>query len=330
MAWIKRNLIFVISIAIGVLLTGYCGWLFYGDLGQNSSVKEELEGLKTQISSLKSKPLFPSPENLAAAAADQQQVRQFLSDFHGIFPDPAPPEKMEVHAFQYFLQKYVADLKAAASNAGVQLRPDFNFAFSEQLVSVSLVSDDVPPWLDQMADIKTIAGILYDAKVNYIETIQRGAVSESDRNYEALGAKPVTNDTHILRPYKVVFRSFSREIASVLQGLAKSTNCFLVRDIDVRPSSIVIPPPGSTTATPAPVPVQPIYVPPRTIPGRPAPLEGRAPIDRSRRVMPQPLQPAQAQPDASPVPTGPVTVLSEKPLVVTLAVEIVKFKPVGK
>ena len=67
MLWIKRNLFLVVGIVISVALLGGAGWYVYSNSEEDFARDEELEKLKTEITTIESGPMFPSEANIALA-----------------------------------------------------------------------------------------------------------------------------------------------------------------------------------------------------------------------------------------------------------------------
>jgi hypothetical protein len=322
MAWIKRNLYFVIMAAIGLAVTGYCGYLLYAALAANTVVGDEYTRTVDNLKQLQQKKPFPDKANIASAKADQERVRQFLADFHKAFQPFPIPLKEDDRGFKDYLQGTIYQLSMEASNAGVLLPADYAFSFSDQRNKLSYNADCIAPWMEQLEEIKVILHILYRAKINYLEGLQRcTACGDDSPGYDCLQVYPTTNQWGVVTPYKVMFRGFSTEVAAVLAGFAGASNCFIVKDIDVTQSKAALP----QVVTPPPTP-QPVYIPQ---PVRPNPYltrpEGRMSRENPgeyRRPTPQPVQAVPA-----PVaPAGPETILTESLLFVTLSVDVVKLK----
>ena len=95
-----------------------------------------------------------------------------------------------------------------------------------------------------LGEIKAICDILFDAKVNTLDSIRREKISELNDNYPSdyLGTqKTITNTLAELTPYEVTFKSFSAELALVLGSLAGSPNGFIVKSINVEPVGKICP-----------------------------------------------------------------------------------------
>ena len=145
--------------------------------------------------------------------------------------------------------------------------------------------------------MKTISEILFAARVNSLDGIQRVRVSDDDANgpqADYFDDHSVTNNLAVLTPYQITFRSFSPEIAQVLAGFASSPHGFIVRSINVQPA-------GAAAAT--------------------APERRRR--CRTATAADNPASPPTVVPGRG----GLQTVLNEQLLRVTLVVEVVKLLP---
>jgi hypothetical protein len=329
MAWIKRNLYFVITVAVALGVTGYCGYLLYAALNENAAASEKYASSKSSLDDLLHKSPFPSPENIKAAESDAGRVKTFLAEFRKPFaPFPTPPT-LNAQEFNTYLTKTIALFGAEATNAGVGLDPGYAFAFSQQVGKLNHPLDSIAPWLQEMEEIRAILHILYKAKINYLEKIHRVSVSSDDGG---IGDDYIqfTNSTTAwgsVSPYMINFRAFSAEIANVLAGIASSSNCFIVKAIYVSPSRVPLPEPPAQQTAPAPTMREYFRPPPSEFNPSPGRRGGRDYEDYNRqRRMVQPQQP-QPQAAAPVVAAPPETIEFEKPLFVTLYIDVVKLKP---
>jgi hypothetical protein len=332
MAWLKRNLYFVITVVVGLGLAGYCGYLLYSALDQNKADSEKYFSDQGNLHTMETKNPFPDPPNIKAAEVDAERVRTFLSEFRQPFAGFPAPDKLDDRRFKEYLQKTINEFGLEATNAGVGLRPGYNFAFSQQVNVLNYSSDSIVPWMEQITEMKAILHILYAAKINYFEKIQRPTVVGEDAlgdDYMVVG--PTTNSSGVVTPYMVNFRAFSAEIANVLAGIAASSNCLIVKTIHVSPSREALPqlndlqpaaPPPPMQFRPQPPPDSPYNNPFGQRPGG-----GRGGY-REQRMQPTPPPMAQQQPTATAtIPSAPMTFLTETPLFVTIYIDVVKLKP---
>src|ERR1039458_4069630 len=106
MAWIKRNLFFVVGMAVGLALTGYCAWLFYQDSGKNLEVAKEAEVNATNYDALVNNPKvpYPSEENIQHAREDQAQVKQLVDELRTSFTPFPTQSNLDVKGFSESLE----------------------------------------------------------------------------------------------------------------------------------------------------------------------------------------------------------------------------------
>ena len=178
---------------------------------------------------------YPSTDNIQAAKADQEHVRQFLAEFRKCFaPFPPPPVKDE-KGFKTYLEDSLVQFRVRATNAGIELPAGFGFAFSSLVGKFNSPPANIAPWTQQLQEISTILDIVYHAKVNYLAGLHRVPVSPDDNGIGdcLLQATTVTNQWGVVTPYKITFRGFSTEIAAVMEGFARSSNCFIIKAVDV-------------------------------------------------------------------------------------------------
>ncbi len=330
MVWIKRNLFFVISAAVGLFVTGYCAWLLCNSLKENAGVSEEYRTTHDAEEAIRQKSPYPSKENIQAAKADQERVRLFLADFRKSFAlFPAPPVKDE-KGFKTYLEDTLIRFRGEATNAGVLLPPDYSFAFSGLIGRLTYPAASIGPWMQELEEIDAILDILCRAKINYLGGLQRVPVSTDDSGTgDLLAAAAVTNQWGIVTPYKITFRGFSAEIAAVMEGFARSSNCFIIQAIVVGPDTSVQP----LVVQPAPQQPAAGYAPRPQSPNPPQNANPGLNRFRGRPDFPW-SRPAPAPVAAAPVAAAPVaaaspsvvTILSENPLLVTVSINVVKLK----
>src|SRR2546425_1089133 len=95
----------------------------------------------------------------------------------------------------------------------------------------------------QVAEIKAICDVLFAARVQTMVGLRRTPVAKEDEGTAdyLFGRKPTTNTvaSAILVPYEVVFQGFTAELAAVLEGFYRSSNCFVVKNIDVQTNVVL-------------------------------------------------------------------------------------------
>jgi len=332
MAWIKRNLYFVITVVVGLALTGFCGYKLYSALDQNKTDSNNYSSDESSMESLRKKPLYPNKDNIQAAQSDSERVRGFLNEFHKPFASFPQPPKLDDQQFKDYLQKIITRFGTQASNAGVGLPPGYRFSFGQQVDVFNYPADAIAPWMQELTEMDAILQILYNAKINYLVKIKRPVIAGEPimgDDYTATGTVTNTSSGMTKTPYMVNFRAFSAEIANVLAGIAASSNCFIVKTIYVSPSREPLPVIAEPPPPPPPqVQMRQFQFPPPESQPNPFSPGGPGGRFRERRQGPPPPEYSQAyqQAQAPAAAAGPVNVISETPLFVTLHIDVVKLK----
>jgi len=323
-------LFFVISVVAGLALTGYCAWLLFNSLSNNAAVSEDYKNTSDSLQAMQQKSPYPNKDNIKAAKADQERVRLFLADFRKSFSSfPVPPAKDE-QGFQTYLGETLIRFRNGATNAGVELPPDYSFGFSGLIGKLTYNVGNIRPWMDELEEIDAILDILYRAKINYLSGLQRVPVSSDDSGTgDLLPAISVTNQWGVVTPYKITFRGFSAEIAAVMEGFARSSNCFIIEALAIGPDTSVQTQIYQPAPQTAPAIVRPQYSSPAQNPygqygqnrganrGAPPWIRQRAPVN---------APPAATAPTPGATTPSVVTILSENPLTVIMSIDVVKLK----
>lgn len=310
MGWIKRNLFFSIGGLVALLLLGAAGWYDWSAWSHNSAAFERLNEIYGKLSDLnKRKPSFGNAkvDNTKTAKEQEQEVRKWIDGAAGSFQPIEPIPNAAVvtsEAFAGDLRRTIDLLQREADDASVQLPPKYGFSFEAQRMIVRFAPGSLNPLARQLGDVKKISEVLFAAKVNSLDGIQRVRVSDDDiqgPQTDYLNEVPETNSVAVLTPYVVTFRSFSPELASVLAGFASSPNGMIVKAVNVAPAAAAQTAATATDYNPQGYPGG--Y--PGAYPGRPAP------------TAPQVVTPRGGLP----------TVLKEQLLRITMEVVIVRPLP---
>lgn len=311
MLWIRRNLVLVI---FGVIALGLLGWsvmYFLGNRAANKKFEEDLQAAQTQLEQLHAKNPFPSQTNIALAKADLARVRQSINAAKQYFA-PVPFEKVADKDFTALLQNTLFDLQRRAQQLGIELpEKDYAFSFKAQKNALTFAPGSFPTLPEQLAEIKAISDVIFEAKVNRVTKIKRMRVTTDDpagsEDYHAYVTSTNTATGTVSNPYEFTVHSFSGDLAKVLEGLYKSTHGFIVKSVKVEPAPEAPQAPG---AFPKPVvPFQPQPGIPQTKPpggGVPAPV---------------PFPKAAGKPGGKEILK---TILNEKLLEATLLIEVIK------
>ena len=284
MLWIRRNLVLVI---FGVIALGLLGWsvmYFLGNRAANKKFEEDLQAAQTQLEQLHAKKPFPSQTNIDLAKADVARVRQSINAAKQYFA-PVPFEKVADKDFTALLQNTLFDLQRRAQQLGIELpEKDYAFSFKAQKNALTFAPGSFPTLPEQLAEIKAISDVIFEAKVNRVTKIKRMRVTTDDpagsEDYHAYVTSTNTATGTVSNPYEFTVHSFSGDLAKVLEGLYKSTHGFIVKSVKVEPAPEAPQAPGLRQ----PTVVQPPPQPPPNPQGRPA---GGVPVPAPVPVVPR-------------------------------------------
>ena len=317
MGWIKRNLFFVIGGVIAFGLLGAAGFYIYQIWTKNSEAYDKLGEVVGNLQTLAQQSPSPGNErinNTAIAREQEKQLRAWNASVKMYFqPIAAIPAEIPVQSESYAagLRLTVDQLQHEANDAGVALPPKYDFSFTAQRPLVKFAAGSLEPLAVQLGEVKMICEILYAARINALDGIQRVRVSADDASgpqSDYLVQQVVTNDIASITPYAVTFRCFTPELARVISGFATCSNAFIVKSVSVQPAGATSPA-GSGEASPAPG-ANPGQPPSRRMPGEftPPPAAG-------------------APSSTAPGKGGLQTVLKEQLLRARLELELVKLLP---
>jgi len=322
MEWVKKNFGFVISLAVAVVLVGVGMWYLLGTKSEADGVEAELQAKNEQLDGLIQRPVFPDAANIKLAQDEEARVVTFIKEARKNFTEVSKPEGLDTAGFKSHLEATITELTREADRAGVKL-PDkgtsatYGFTFDEQRKQLQLPANTLVPLAVQLGDLQTLCHILFEAKVPSLVSIKRAPAgsTETGGTGQLLTKKISTNSVlgAVTYPYEVVIQGFSQELASVLTGLVESPDSLIVKSLNVERGNL------ETTSRSALVGM--------TAPG--ANPYGMDPGLGRRFGLGGRYNPQQAVPQVAPATAnrpGEV-VLEEKPLRVTLGIELVKVLP---
>jgi hypothetical protein len=272
-------------------------------------------------------------DNIAAAREQERQIRDWIRQAADYFQPIAPipntgNNAVSSEAFAGALRRTIDQLQHEAEAASVTLPPQYNFSFKAQRDLVRFQPGSLGSLAAQFGEVRTIAEILYAAKVNSLDGIQRVRVSDDDANgpqADYFDGHSVTNNLAVLTPYQITFRSFSPEVGEVLAGFASSPHGFIVKSINVQPAGAAAATAPETAATETAVPM--LAVTETVEPMLAQPMPSHLPAGLRDRPAAPPAAPPTTLPTRVPGRGGLQTVLNEQLLRVTLVVEVVKLLP---
>jgi len=311
MPWIKRNLLFVVGLAVAVALLGF-GIFFYllGNQSAAAAVDEELNSKNTEYTTLVESKPAPSQENINEAKLQQKKLVAFREGLRPQFGSLALPDSLDDAGFKNLLDRTIDLLGKQADRNGVRLpkigeTARYAFTFDTQVKQLEFNQKSLQPLTAQLLDVQDLCRNLFEAKIHTLESIRRTPVSTNDitptGNY--LAKKVTTNSVTgaSIFPYEVTFQCFSSELANVLASLANSEAVYVVKSVNVERGAID----NTTAAGPAAGGMNQVLANRYGIGSRPA------------------VAPAAAVTSGRPGEA----VLDDKPLRVTLNIEVIKVPP---
>lgn len=251
MAWLKRHLVLAIGIVIAVGAIGFGVWYLLGSMSKNGEVEGQLAQQTNDLNALYLKQPFPSRTNVEAAKHEIDKVRTAIGEARKSFT-PVPFEDVKDIAFQKVLDNTIDALHKKADKASVQVpSTTYAFSFEAQKKALKLAPASFPGIAIQLAEVKTICDILFEAKINRLVSIKRARLSADDPSAgtDYVDFPMATNDmtAALISPYQAEFNCFSSELAAAIEGLYKSPHGLLVKALLIEPSDKAPTPPPLPT-----------------------------------------------------------------------------------
>ncbi|MCI0748516.1 MAG: Amuc_1100 family pilus-like protein [Verrucomicrobia subdivision 3 bacterium] len=316
MLWLRRNFWLGLGILLAVVLLGGGVYYFWTNRAKNKQLEAKLEEDKTTLTRLLSQDPFPSPTNITRAKEELARVTNLVNKAK-IFFQPVPHENVAGEQFKALLDNILYELHRKAEQTSVALPTrTYAFTFAHQKQQLQFPPEAFPALPQQLAEIRTICDLLFEARVNRLITLRRARlyadepVSQVDHHEK----KPEVNEAVNMasNPYEITFHAFTPELAAALESFYRSTNGLIVKSIHVE----VAPAPGLDPNAP------PIGPGPGGFPGPrpPPPGSGFGP------------GPGRPPPPGAPPPRDAVlTVINERLLKIVLNVDVLRtIKPADK
>src|ERR1017187_3342626 len=211
---------------------------------RDSDVVHLVVALRGLLTGQKPSPGNHKGDNIAVAREQERQIRDWIRQAADYFQPIAPipntgNNAVSSEAFAGALRRTIDQLQHEADAASVTLPPQYNFSFKAQRDLVRFQPGSLASLAAQFGEVKTISEILFAARVNSLDGIQRVRVSDDDANgpqADYFDGHSVTNNLAVLTPYQITLRSFSPEVGEVLAGFALSPHGFIVKSINVQPA----------------------------------------------------------------------------------------------
>ena len=263
MLWIKRNLFLVAGSLVALLLLAFGVYYLFSSVSKNKEMEAALDEKVDSLNKLYGQDPFPSSANIAKMKEEQKKVKAAVSQMRQ-YVVPIPVDKVTGIAFRTLLEKTIFDLQKKADLLSIKLpATNYTFSFLAQMKLVTFAPGSFPALPEQLAEIKVISDILFDAKVNKLINLRRARVSADDppgstdyHDYKG-GKNPVVGTVSSI--YEVSFQCFSPELAAVLDGFHKTPHGLIVKTVSV--DGYQPPEPANPNQPQLVIPVQP---PPRS------------------------------------------------------------------
>ena len=244
MAWIKRNLVLVISGVIALGLLAYGGWFFFSAVQKNKEIDNEIEQAKRDIEGYLKKPVTPNANNLVLVKQELERMNKFIADSKKLFPSPPPPsEPLNALSFKSLLETTINDLYRDARSVGILLPTNYYFSFEAQRLPVTFPTESLLPLRERLHEVQLLSKILIDARVNRLEAIRRAPVvgerppgnTSGDSDYVKITPRVNQETGMSLSPYEMTFQCFSAELATVIDSLQKAKYGFVIHALNSEP-----------------------------------------------------------------------------------------------
>ncbi len=334
MLWIKRNLLLVIGIVVSLALLGGAVYYLYNNSQDNFDRDDELDKLKVELEQLKGG-VFPSPANIAMVKSNTAAVQGFMMQGELVFTSETIKVPGETQ-IKVGLANLVDALRRDATNAGVEVPAKYEFTYGEVKVMPRLPSYALAPLTNQFKEVRSLCTILFNAKVRALESFQRGPAFAGELPGADILTDRVTqtntlstNISVVITPYRLVFRGFSSHLTEVMNSLTSAKEFYAVRNVDVQPSGAAMESPGmrdpmNLMGMPAGFgPMGAPALPGATLP-TPGGLNPAGPPQQPVGVRPLPPKGPGGVNVPAPAKSSLVKVLDEKPLRITLDLDVVK------
>lgn len=238
MAWIKRNLVILLTSVVSLALLGGAGFFLYTKYEANREITEELNSNIANLKNLANRNPHPGTDevdNISAAKNEAENLEEFLGEVKQFFPEQIT-EPLDSRQFRAMLDTAISGLQNTADAYGVKLPEDYWFTFAAQKSAIQFDKDTLQTLATQLIEINELCKVLYDAKVVALDSVRRVPVAEEDSGWQDYLSEETgeTNQWAVVMPYEVTFQGFSPEIARVFEGLIRTKGaCFVVKNVGI-------------------------------------------------------------------------------------------------
>ena len=266
MLWLKRNLAVVIAISVVVVLTGLGGVYTWTKKGLNDELSGKLEAQKAELERLLRYGITPKTENVQRMETDLKEAQKYSEQCRKLFAPTAVPT-LNNQSYRSMLETRVGELRRAATNAGVDVPPNYSFSFEPEIKPIMFDAVSLKHLPQQLVEVSDICQALFTSRVHRLGGLKRVGVCQYD-----LGAVDVFADLTVVSnkatgllvwPYEISFDCFSGDLAAVMEALSRIPRMLVAKTLRVEavgagpmglPLEMMAPPPGGGSP---PGPVRP-------------------------------------------------------------------------
>lgn len=293
MLWLKRNwLLLVMILAALGLLAGAIAYLVT-QIQADAKAAKSLKEAQDELVRLRGFTPSLDDQNIQKVKGEIQWFKQYVPQVEKLLVASEPP-KLDNASFKSLLENTIAELNAQAESAGVTVKARYSFTFEEQRKMTYFTNSTIPVMATQLAEIKELCQILFRSKIHSLDSLKRVRAYSQEQagSPDYIDTKSIlTNGSVTITPYEVVFRGFTAELSAVLDALQRSPVFFTVKRVTVVPIAVQ----------------QPVTL-----------------VEPAATKPTGPKKPGAPAPPAQPVVQ---TIVDERPLQITLALEVVKQLP---
>ena len=304
MNWPNRNALLLLA---GSMALGLAGFYLFKDFENDRKITRTLTVATERLERLAKRDVYPNTDNIRAAKQEVQRLRSFLNEVEKHFAPPACPVNLNNQGFRTCLETTRSGLLAEAERVGVEVPANYWFTFGSYRGAMTFAQTALRPLAEQLTEIGIICEALFGANVNLLEGLGRAPVDDQERRDgpDYLNAKVVTNAWTQEKPYQVSFQAFSSELAALLERLHRLPECFVVNNLVVEPERD-----SSLLAVNGPFPTPGV----------------RGLVDRLRMPKTREFL-VERRPVWNVLPPGPLTILDEQLLRITVSLQAVTLRP---
>lgn len=259
MSWAKRNIYFLISCIVAVVLLGAAGWYCWSSYGANNDNWGKLTAAYDQMKQFADKKPGPGNEtvpNIQTAKDQTQQAKQRVAELEKFFtPVKGVPDtnKFNDRMLAFAVRETVGQLRRAAQDKSVVLPAamggagsEFAFSFSVQMGKTIYDPNAAEMLSKQMGEVKLICETLFGARILNLDSIQRERTSDDASSQQAAAATDyvdsisLTNGNTVVTPYQVTFECFTPQLGAVLSSFANQSHTVVVKTLNIQPVDLVM------------------------------------------------------------------------------------------